>query len=341
MAQLLAELDPNVKIPPAVKALAARAEAAFNANYAPDTPEQPEAPPEASAEAAEQVGGQVEPPAQDFTSKSNEPKGDDQSWEHRYKSMKGRYDRSEAQIRGLTDQINGLQNVISTMQVAPQSYTPTELSAERFITPEEEQDYGSEFLSVVGKKAKEELSPEVAKLRAEIEGLKSQLTGVGSYVQQDVRSRMEATMNERLPNWQEVNTNPEFLSWLNLPDPYSGVNRHSLLKTAYERNDTPRVLAFFQGFLSEEAATTPAGSGPDFSNGAAVQEKVPLASYAAPGRAKTSAATSAPVEKPVFTSAQISKFYADVRQGKYAGREAEKDRLERQIFAAGPEGRIR
>jgi len=336
MAQVLAEIDPNVKIPPAVKALAARAEAVFNATYAPETVEQPEAP----AEVAEQVGDQVETPAQDFTSKSNEPKGDEQSWEHRYKSMKGRYDRSEGQIRGLSDQIAGLQNVISTMQVAPQTYVPNEQSAQRFITAEEEQDYGAEFLSVVGKKAKEELSPEVAKLRAEIDGLKSQLTGVGSYVQQDVRSRMEATMSDRLPNWQEVNTNPDFLSWLNLPDPYSGVNRHNLLKTAYERNDTPRVLAFFQGFLSEEAATDPAGSGPGFSNGGAVQDKVPLASFAAPGRAKTSAA-SAPVEKPVFTASQISQFYADVRTGKYLGREAEKDRLERSIFAAGPEGRFR
>jgi len=336
MAQVLAEIDPNVKIPPAVKALAARAEAVFNATYAPETVEQPEAP----AEVAEQVGDQVETPAQDFTSKSNEPKGDEQSWEHRYKSMKGRYDRSEGQIRGLSDQIAGLQNVISTMQVAPQTYVPNEQSAQRFITAEEEQDYGAEFLSVVGKKAKEELSPEVAKLRAEIDGLKSQLTGVGSYVQQDVRSRMEATMSDRLPNWQDVNTNPDFLSWLNLPDPYSGVNRHNLLKTAYERNDTPRVLAFFQGFLSEEAATDPAGSGPGFSNGGAVQDKVPLASFAAPGRAKTSAA-SAPVEKPVFTASQISQFYADVRTGKYLGREAEKDRLERSIFAAGPEGRIR
>lgn len=148
-------------------------------------------------------------------------------------------------------------------------------------------------------------------------------------------------MNDRLPNWREVNTDPDFLSWLKLPDPYSGVIRHELLKTAYERNDTPRVLNFFQGFLSEEAVLAPADSGPDFRSSAATQDKVPLANFAAPGRAKTAAASGAPAEKPVFTRAQIAKFYADVASRKYAGREAEKDRVENQIFDAEREGRIR
>lgn len=348
MVQQAAEMDPNVKIPPAVKALAARADAAFHAAYMPENADgvQETQSQASDTEDSGQTTESFEAQAQELTSKSNEPKSskteDDQSWEHRYKSMKGRYDRSETQIRALTDQISGLQNVISTMQVqAPQHDTPYELKAERFITAEEEQDYGSEFLSVVGKKAKEELSPEVSRLRQEIEGLKSQLTGVGSYVQQDVRSRMEATMNDRLPNWRDVNTDPDFLSWLKLPDPYSGVIRHELLKTAYERNDTPRVLNFFQGFLSEEAAMAPADSGPDFRGSASTQDKVPLATFAAPGRAKTAAASGAPAEKPVFTRAQIAKFYAEVAARKYVGREAEKDRVENQIFDAEREGRIR
>ena len=148
-------------------------------------------------------------------------------------------------------------------------------------------------------------------------------------------------MNEQLPNWREVNVNPEFLNWLKLPDPYSGAIRHDLLKAAHERNDAPRTLAFFKGFLAEEAATTPAERGPDLPDGASVQQKVSLESLAAPGRAKTAAATSAPAEKPSFTRAQISKFYADSAAGRYRGKEAEKDRIERQIFEAEREGRIR
>jgi hypothetical protein len=348
MAQQFAEIDPNVSIPPAVKALAARADEAFKQAYAPEEVQNGE---EGQQEApAGEIEGKIEnapaPEAQDLTSQSNETKAkpeDEQSWEHRYKSMKGRFDRSETHVRALSEQVASLQNIIATMQVqqSTQGDDYSELRAERLITPEEEQDYGSEFLSVVGKKAKEELSPEVAQLKKEIAGLKSQLAGVGGYVQQDARSRMETTMNERLPNWQDVNVDPNFLSWLKLPDPYSGVIRHELLKAAYERNDTPRVMAFFQGFLAEEAATAPVDDGPDDLRVQSAAPKVPLEKFAAPGRAKTAAASGAPAEKPSFTRAQIAKFYADSAAGKYRGKEAEKDRVERQIFDAEREGRIR
>lgn len=346
----LAPIDENVKIPDAVKASAARAQEAFEAQYQAEAEsdgvqetqlEAPDASTEAPLTKTAETTTQETIKASDLVKPKAE---DDQSWEHRYKSMKGRYERSEAQIRALSEQISGLQNVIATLQTAPQPYTQeddADYSTSRLITPEEEKDYGSEFLSVVGKKAKEELTPEVSKLRKEIASLKHQLNGVGNYVVGNARERMENTMNEQLPNWKEVNVNPEFLNWLKLPDAYSGAIRHELLKAAYERNDAPRVMAFFKGFLAEEAATNPAERGPDLPSGATVQPKISLETLAAPGRAKTAAATSAPAEKPSFTRAMISKFYADSAAGRYRGKEAEKDRIERQIFEAEREGRIR
>lgn len=336
------QIDPNVKIPDAIKAQAAKAEAAFNAAYNLE-PAQDDGVQETNeeAEAAPAEAKVSEEPAPEAKSYTKEPKADDdhQSWEHRYKSMKGRYDRAESQIRAMSDQIASLQNVIATMEVsAPRSATPAELQAERLITPEEESDYGSDFLNVVGKKAKEELLPIVKQYEAKIAELEEKLQGVGGYVQQDARARMEASLDERVPNWRDINYDPDFISWLKLPDPYSGAIRHELLKAAYSRNDTARVTAFFNGFLAEEAAVAPADAEMGRSNTPA---KKSLAEFAAPGRAKTAAASGAPAEKPIFTRAQIAKFYADSAAGKYRGKEAEKDRLEAQIFEAEREGRIR
>lgn len=348
MSTVPGQADPNVKIPAAVKAAAAKSETIFKAAYNPEPePEQKDGVQEekqeasaagtepAAAPAAETETKEVTPEGNDFKSKPD----DDQSWEHRYKSMKGRYDRAETQIRQLSDQIASMQNVIATMQTAPpRDDAPAELRAERLITPEEEQDYGSEFLNVVGKKAKEELLPIVKQYEDKIARLEEQLRGVGGYVQQDARSRMMATLEQSVPNLAELNTNPEFISWLKLPDPYSGAIRHNLLKEAYDRNDTSRVLAFFRGFLAEEAAVAPATGETGRTDAPA---KPSLEQFAAPGRAKTAAASGAPAEKPVFTRAQIAKFYADSAAGKYRGKEAEKDRIEGQIFEAEREGRIR
>lgn len=336
MSFIPGSIDPNVKTPDAVKAIAARAQAAFDAAYARPADEAPvdDSAPASAEPPATQVVEVFAPPP---TEQPAQKQVDDQSWEHRYKSMKGRYDRSEAQIAAMSEQITSMQNVIATMQITRPDPAPAELRAERFITPEEEQDYGPDFLNVVGKKAKEELLPIVSKYEAKISDLEEKLKSVGNHFQQDAMSRMEASLDERLPNWREVNFEPEFIKWLKLPDPYSGAIRHELLKAAYQRSDTPRVLAFFNGFLSEEAATDPARVQPDQAVSA---PKVPLETFAAPGRAKTAAAT-APAEKPIFTRAQIAQFYAASAAGKYRGREAEKDRIESQIFEAEREGRIR
>jgi hypothetical protein len=340
------QVDPNVKIPNAIKATAARAEAAFKAAYNPEAEEADGV--QETNEEANDVSAQSETASQsenetkrpvENTLEQSSPKEEEQSWEHRYKSMKGRYDRAESQLRQMSDQITSLQNVIATMQVTSTvSHPNNELAAERFITAEEENDYGSEFLTVVGKKAKEELLPIVKGYETKIAELEERLKNVGGYVQQDARARMETMLDDRVPTWRDINFDPNFISWLKLPDPYSGAIRHEMLKAAYERNDTPRVAAFFNGFLAEEAATDPAREETGRTQPPAKQS---LERFAAPGRAKTAAASGAPAEKPIFTRAQIAKFYAESAAGKFRGKEAEKDRLEAQIFEAEREGRIR
>jgi hypothetical protein len=112
-----------------------------------------------------------------------------------------------------------------------------------------------------------------------------------------------------------------------------------MLKEAYGRNDSARVANFFKGFLSEEAAVAPADGDRGRSDQIA-PAKMSLEEFAAPGRAKTAAA-SAPAEKPTFTRDQIAQFYRDSATGKYRGKETEMNRIERQIFDAERDGRIR
>jgi hypothetical protein len=254
--------------------------------------------------------------------------------------MEGRYKRAENDIHAMSNQLASMQSLIASMQ-KPQTETPAELRPQSLLTPEEVSEYGSEFLGVVARKAKEELHPEVAALRQKLTNLEKQLST--SSEQQSARARfeLEASLDQRIPHWRDVNVMPEFHAWLALPDMYSGAIRHELLRAAYAQNNTPRVLAFFKGFLDQEAAYVPQGSELHQGTGLQDGDRVSLESLAAPGRAKTSAATSAPVEKPIITRAQISSFYADSASGKYRGREAEKNRLEAMIFDAEREGRIR
>ena len=353
--------DPDVKIPAGVKAAAAKADAAFKAAYGspsePDTtPADTPEPPQATAG---EPAGATEPkesqPSREQVApaplSSTQEASQGINWEHRFNSMKGRHDKAQDSIKQMSEQIVNLQNVLATMsaggQSEPRGYVPSELRAESLLSPQEVSEYGEEFLDVVGKKAQEAATPLVSSLKQEINELRQQLGHVGGSIAQNARERMFGQLDESIEGWRDINKDPRFLQWLALPDTYSGAIRHNLLKAAWERNDTPRAAAFFKGFLAEEAAVDPArgnlpngSQGPGYSqNNQRTNGKVPLDTFAAPGRAK-SAAGNIPAEKPLITRSQISNFYAQCAAGKYRGNEQEKSRLERMIFDAHAEGRI-
>jgi hypothetical protein len=336
--------DPDVKIPAAVRAAAARSEQLFNQlrdQPVEDSTEEvtSQGNPELDAASLTQSAPAQEPAKPAETQPTETQPADGESWEHKYKSMHGRFVRSQDQIKGLSEQISQLQLVISTMQTAPAAAPIPQFEIENLITPEEAADYGEDFLKVVGKRAREEIAPVVKGYEAKIAELEKKLNGVSGAVQQTSQEKLLGKLDESLPTWRDLNSNSDFLDWLRLPDPYSGAIRHDMLKAAYAQGDARRVLAFFNGFLAEEAVVAPAGQEPDVS--VTQVPKVPLASLAAPGRAKTAASASAPAEKPIITRSQIAAFYADLANGKYRGRDAEKNKAEAIIFEAQRDGRIR
>jgi len=50
---------------------------------------------------------------------------------------------------------------------------------------------------------------------------------------------------------------PTFISWVSLPEVYSGVIRQQLMQEAWNNGDALRVAAFFRAFLQEAAAVDP------------------------------------------------------------------------------------
>jgi hypothetical protein len=103
---------------------------------------------------------------------------------------------------------------------------------------------------------------------------------------------------------------------LALPEEYSGRPRREWLTAAFERGgDAARVVAIFRDFISTHPE---------------------LFSAANDNRARQ-----VRCEKPTFTAAQVAHFYAEGRGRTFtAEQQKQRDALERQIIAAGAEGRI-
>jgi hypothetical protein len=274
--------------------------------------------------------------------------GDDQqpeTWEQRARSALGRLEQSMTANQQLARRVSELEQQIGTVKLKPngQPPLPESYAKPKLLKPEEIEDYGEEFFDVVGRRAKEEFAPEFEMLAERLKRLESGQTAITQVVENTQKRTLYDQLSDEVPDWRDINHHPAFLNWLSLPDVYSGVPRSELLKNAFSRQDTLRVVNFFKGFLTEAVgpptnSSSPRNSAPPLANGNA-SGKPSLEDFAAPGRAR-SGQPQVPPDKPTYTQAWIAQFSADKRTGKYRGREADADAIERDIYQAQHEGRI-
>lgn len=348
-------VDTDVQVPEAVRRAAAAADAAMQAANPQPQPPAPQpsanndqiqiAPPPAPTGLPDRVPMEIQPAPPPPSNPEPQPPQpqpqpvDESTWENRYHAMLGRYRDASAQLTAVNSRVEALENMLATVQNAPRP--PQEPSPRsKLITPKDEEDMGPEMIDFVRRAAKEVAGEQVAQLEATVAELRAQLRGTTQNLEVDARTRMHNTLDERLPNWNDINHDPDFHAWLALQDPFSGVTRKKLLSEAYAQNQTARVLALFQGFVSETAAMSPAASPAPAPTSQVADQRPTLEDLAAPGRARTAAAPSAPAEKQIIRTSQINAFYADVRKGAYKGREAEQRQHEAELQAAMREGRV-
>jgi hypothetical protein len=255
--------------------------------------------------------------------------------------MRGRYEQADRTIAEMQNTLGQLGDEVMRLQQGqqqPQDHRPAPLPTPvNPITEEDRRNYTPEFLDFVTRAARAAVAPD-------LDALSQQNQRVVQRVTQTQRASVYDKLDAEVPNWREVNVNPRFKTWCALRDLYSGQLRGVLLRNAFATADGPRVAAIFKGFLAEEQATghVPAPQPVQQPPAPGHAPAVPLEALAAPGRPNPAPGTDTlGAEKPIFTRAQVAAFYADVRRGAYNGREDDKNSIEREIFAAQREGRVR
>lgn len=243
------------------------------------------------------------------------PPPQEDSWEHRFKVLQGKYNAEvprfahenkdlKGRLQSLEDQLEEMKNV-----------KPPEL----LVRPEEIEQYGEGLIDVARRVAREELASKdamIAKLKTEIDSVKS----VQSHVVQDSFFR---SLTEMVPDWEALNADANFLNWLDGVDDLTGETRQSLLGRAEQQRDPVRAAKFFNTFkkTSQSWAAQSAAS--------MEQQIVP----------PTNQAPSTPQSKKIWTRAEITIFYDRVRRGTIT--DADAIAIEADIASASVEGRIR
>jgi len=259
--------------------------------------------------------------------------------EQRYRTLQGMYNADTNRLRSENQQLNErltqLEQLLSTLsnQTAPAETA----QVQKLITDRDIEEYG-ESIDVMRRVSREESTAAQAKI-AELEQIiKNMQTSLLPRVEQVAKT--QAATSEQMfwselgvlvPNWRDVNADSGFHSWLLEVDPLTGMARQAYLDDAQRNLDASRVATFFK--MWQDSASQTAAQSPRSVAASQLDKQV------SPGKGRSSGASTSEQSK-VYTNADIAKFFDDVRKGVFKGREAERDRIERDIFAAQRENRI-
>jgi hypothetical protein len=238
----------------------------------------------------------------------------DKSWEQKYKVLANKY---SAEVPRYAAEIRSLKAEIVDLKKSAEQKPAQTRQAETLVKPEEVAEYGEKFVDFVKRAAKEVVPSDVEELRSTV----NELRNTNSQLE---RKRFFDELVGLSPTWESLNTDKEFLDWLGELDPYTGQQRQSLFDDAYAKLDAWRVANFFNAYNE------------------GVQKKEPLApkpSLADQVVPKTTGKTPPPQGKKIYSNAEVARFYADLRRNVYSPEEAQ--RIEKDIFAAQAEGRLR
>lgn len=260
-----------------------------------------------------------------------------EDWEQKYRSLRGLYEQQVPQLRTELKQRDELVNNLSQRLQELEKRTPVPATtpaqpSQKLVTQQDVEAYGADLIDLIRRAAQESVpstwEQERQELMSKVAQLESKVGSVSTQSQTAVADAFWAGLERRVPDWQTLNTDPNFLQWLTERIPGTPVNRQSILDEANARWDAGAVAEVFDEYKATHArAPAPVA-----------QPAAPsLQSQVAPSRTRA-AAPQAPTQERVWTSKDIGEFYQQVRRGVIRPEDAA--RIENEINAAVSAGRV-
>lgn len=285
-------------------------------------------------------------PAQPAAEKASEVTVD--SWKQKYSVLQGKYNaevpRLNAKVHALNDEIARLTGEIARMKEglagsgkankpAAGNTDDDDLNLDEFGFDESDKDdpiyKTADRVNKLNSKFKE-VSETLNKIKETVGSVEEDRT---VKAKQAFEQDLKTLVGE---DFDEINVDPEFTNWLKTDvDPTTNRPRWAWFVEAYQSFDSPRLAVFFNAFR-DTRASRPAAAQP-----APVTPKPKVPANVQPSTRRAEAPRTGREGERIWTGPDIKAFYAAVAKGEYAGRLDEKQSIERDIFLAQKEGRIR
>lgn len=253
----------------------------------------------------------------------------EETWQQKYRTLKGMYDAEVPRLHAQVKELNAaLMQIRQQMEARPTAPTqPQQYQQNSLVTEDDVEAFGKDLIEVQRKVAREvamEFKAELNTLKMENEQLRQQMYQTGAQMGEVT---FEQRLSQRVPNWAQLNNDPNWVAWLDEFDPILRAPRRAAAQAAYNANDADGV-AYYVKLFTEQAA-------------APVQDtrQAELERQIQPTRTATS---QAPVSQKgkIYSTRDIEKMFLKMKDLSVAHKYDEAKKLEAEIDAAYMEGRV-
>lgn len=262
---------------------------------------------------------QASSPVKDETDK------DADYWKSRFHTVQGLLNSQSSQIKESAARIKALTEEIEALKkAASEKPAPAEVSA---ISDKDKEEFGEELIDLQRRVVNEAVAPlqkKIAQLEEENSTLKGQVGQTGSQI---ASMTFEGRLNALVPDFEDINSDPSWIKWLDEVDPMLGAPRRSAAQDAFERGDADAVARFVGVWKS--------------SNKKAETEKPKdtLQTQVTPARGAATGQQPAETAK-VYTEKEADSLWEKVRDLNRRGKNEEANKLEAELTDAYVQGRI-
>jgi hypothetical protein len=255
-----------------------------------------------------------------------EPEVPEETWQQKYRTLKGMYDAEVPRLHSQVKELSSRMEQVQREMAAPKPEVKP-ATKEKLVTDADVQAFGEDLIEVQRKVAREvasEFRDELDTMRAENNKLREQLTATGNQVSE---ASFEQRLHRLVPDFQEINTDPKWVEWLDEVDPFLRAPRKTVAQEAFNRGDAEGVahyVGMFRGIKPVEQTNTKAAE---------------LERQIQPNRSASSASIGSP-KGATYTDSQIQKMFIKSATLASSGKLDEAQKLEAEIDAAYREKRV-
>ena len=213
--------------------------------------------PQAPVQQAQAAPVQSSAPAQADPSVQRQ---DSEPWEARFRSLKGLFDQQVPLLQGKVKELEArYQEAIGSLEKLAK--TPAAEVKQTAVDPKDVDSFGGDLVEMVQRvsgsmleRVAQKVESSVTNFEQRLAQLEATLQGTSKTVALNAEQMFYSSLAKAVPDFEDINSNAGFLTWLGEVDPVYGHNRQAALDAAQQQLDAGRVAAIFNAFKGTQPA---------------------------------------------------------------------------------------